>query len=102
MNQRAIDLSVMARGQLTWVGPGVRALTMSELLSWLTIRIAVDSDARLGEIGEDFGLSQASTERRGRAWFRQMMSRGDGVVVIAAGPEHREGPPPNGTGKAWP
>lgn len=91
MNQRSLDLSVMARGQLAWVGPGVQTLTMSELLSWLTIRMVVASDTRLREIAEDFGLMQASTEWRGRAWFRQMLSRGDGVTVIAAGPRHREG-----------
>jgi hypothetical protein len=37
VNQRAIDLSVMARGQLAWIGPGVHSLTTSELLSWMTI-----------------------------------------------------------------
>jgi hypothetical protein len=94
MNQRAIDLSVMARGQLAWVGPGVQTLTMSELLSWLTIRLVVGSDARLREIAEDFDLTQASTERRGRAWFRQMMSRGDGVTIIAAGPRYPDDSPP--------
>jgi hypothetical protein len=91
VNQRALDLSVMARGQLAWVGPGVQTLTMSELMHWLTVRMVVSSDARLREIAEDFGLIQASTERRGKVWFRQMLSRGDGVTVIAAGPEHREG-----------
>ena len=94
MNQRAIDLSVMARGQLAWVGPGVHSLTTSELLSWMTIRIAVNEDARLREIAEDFGLTQASTQRRGRAWFRQAMSRRDGLIVIAARPHHY-GPPPD-------
>lgn len=93
MNQRAIDLAVMARGQLSWVGPRIHSLTMSELLSWMTIRIAVNDDVRLREIAEDFGLTQASTQRRGRAWFRQAMSRGDGLIVIAAGPHH-DGPPP--------
>jgi hypothetical protein len=94
VNQRALDLSVMARGQLAWVGPGVHSLTTSELLTWMTIRIAVNDDVRLREIAEDFDLRQASTERRGRAWFRQAMSRGDGLIVIAAGPHH-EGPPPS-------
>ena len=92
MNQRALDLAVMARGQLTWLGPGVHSLTVSELLSWLVIRITVVSDERLREIAEDFNLTQASTERRGKVWFGQVASKGDGVVVIAAGPTHQGEP----------
>ena len=61
-------------------------------LSWLVIRITVVSDERLREIAEDFNLTQASTERRGKVWFGQVASKGDGVVVIAAGPTHQGEP----------
>jgi hypothetical protein len=73
-------------GQYAWLGPGIRMLTVSELMQWMTIRIAVTSDERLREVAADLGLVQATTERRGRVWWRQVMSRGDGVVMIAAGP----------------
>jgi len=85
----------MARGQLTWIWPGVRSLSVSELLSWLTIRIGVTTDERLREVAEDLGLEQATTQRRGRVWWRQAESRGDGVVMIAAGPAHDGQPPAN-------
>jgi len=78
-------------GQYACLGPGIRMLTVSELMRWMTIRITVTTDERLREVADDLGLMQATTERRGRVWWRQVMSREDGVVMIAAGPS-REGP----------
>jgi len=86
VNQRARDFAVLMAGQYAFLGPGIRMLTVSELMRWMTIRIAVTSDARLREVADDLGLVQATSERRGRVWWRQVMSRGDGVVMIAAGP----------------
>ena len=93
MNQRGRDLSVVMGGQLAWVGPGVRLLSVSELMQWMTIRMEVIDDARLLEIADDFDLRQATLERRGRAWFRQVTSKEGKVIMIAAGPRHT-GPVP--------
>ena len=95
MNQRARDLVVVMSAQLAWLGPGVRSMSVTEMSSWLTIRVGVANDERLREVAEDLGLEQATTQRRGRTWWRQAESRGDGVVMIAAGPYH-EGEPPEG------
>jgi len=95
VNQRGRDLSVVMGGQLAWVGPGVRLLSVSELLEWMTIRMECVDDARLLEIAEDFDLRQASLQRLGRTWFRQVTSTEGKVIMIAAGPRHT-GPAPEG------
>ncbi len=93
VNQRAIDLSVVMRGQLAWVGPGTCSLSASELASWLFIRIGMTDDDALRALAVDMGLTQARTTRRGRIWWREVESRADGLVVVAAGP-HQTGEPP--------
>lgn len=95
MNQRGRDLSTVMGGQLAWVGPGVRLLSVSELAEWMTIRMEAIDDTRLMEIADDFDLRQATLERRGRAWFRQVTSREGRLIMIAAGPRHT-GPAPEG------
>jgi hypothetical protein len=47
VNQRGRDLSTIMGGQLAWVGPGVRLLSVSELMAWQTLRMEVVDDARL-------------------------------------------------------
>lgn len=95
MNQRGRDLTTIMGGQLAWVGPGVRLLSVSELASWMTIRMECLDDARLLEIADDFDLRQASIQRHGRVWFRQVTSMEGKVIMIAAGPRH-EGAAPEG------
>jgi hypothetical protein len=95
VNQRARDLVVVMAGQLAWLGPDVRSLSVVVMLSWTTIRVGVANDERLREVAEDLGLTQATTQRRGRVWWRQAEARGEGVVMIAAGPHHEGEPPAN-------
>ena len=60
-----------------------------------SIRLEVVDDARLLEIAEDFDLRQASLQRLGRTWYRQVTSTEGQVIMIAAGPRHT-GPMPEG------
>ena len=88
MNQRALALAESLRGQLADLGPGVRSVSADESLSWLFVRIGAATDEILRRVADDLGLSQARTARKGRVWWREAVSRADGVVVVAAGPHH--------------
>ena len=88
MNQRALALAESLRGQRAALGPGVRSVSADESLSWLFVRIGAVTDEILRRVADDLGLSQARTARKGRVWWREAVSRADGVVVVAAGPHH--------------
>jgi hypothetical protein len=98
VKQRARDLHVVLEGVRASLGPGTRSVSVDALLSWTMIRIGVATDDYLRALAEDLGLDQARTERRGRIWFRQATGKGNGLVVVAAGPYH-EGTPPGETTK---
>lgn len=88
MNQRAVALAAALREQLSALGPGVRSVSADETLSWLFVRIGTATEEILRRVADDLGLAQARTARKGRVWWREAVSKADGVVVIAAGPHH--------------
>jgi hypothetical protein len=93
MNQRALALAEGLRHQLAALGPGVRSVSVHEFLSWTLIQVGVATDDALRALAADLGLAQARTAQRGRIWWREASSKGDGLLVVAAGPHH-EGTPP--------
>ena len=93
MKQRAHDLDVILEGVRASLGPGTVSVSVTAMLTWRLIRIGVATDDQLRALAEDFGLDQARTQRRGKVWFRSAEGREDGLVVVAAGPNH-EGDPP--------
>jgi hypothetical protein len=96
VNQRALDLAVLLRGVLASLGPCACSVSITVVSSWTLIRASVSNDNALRALAEDLGLDQARTERRGRLWWRQASSQGDGMVVVAAGPYQEVDPPPEG------
>jgi len=48
----------------------------------------VATDEILQRLADDLGLSEARTAQKGRVWWREAVSKADGVVVVAAGPHH--------------
>ncbi|HWU88958.1 MAG TPA: hypothetical protein VN253_16945 [Kofleriaceae bacterium] len=88
MNQRGSDFASTIRGWLAAFGPGVRSVSVQQFASWTVVKIGVVSDHVLQQLAADLGLDQARTAQRGRAWFRQVYSSVDGVVVVAVGPAH--------------
>lgn len=88
MNQRALELAAALRDHLAALGPGVRSVSADESLSWLFVRIGTATDDILRRVADDLGLAQARTARKGRVWWREAVSKADGVVVVAAGPHH--------------
>lgn len=88
MNQRCLDLSTLLLGQLAWLGPDARSLSVHVLAPWTFVRMGLATDAGLRTLAVDFGLDLARTERHGRVWYRRAHSRQDGLIVIAAGPYH--------------
>ena len=46
------------------------------------------TDEILLRLADDLGLSEARTAQKGRVWWREAVSKADGVVVMAAGPHH--------------
>lgn len=88
MNQRALALAESLRGQLVAIGPGVRSVSADESLSWLFVRIGAATDEILRRVADNLGLMQTRTARKGRVWWREALSRVNGVVVVAAGPHH--------------
>ena len=95
MKQKAVDLWTVLCGQLGSLGPGARSVSLHSFLTWDVVRVGVANDEQLRDVADDLGLVQARTERRGRIWWREVTSRADGLIVIAAGP-YRPGEPPDG------
>ena len=97
MNQRCLDLAILLGGQRAALGPGVRSVSIDSFMRWDLIRIGMATDEQLRVLAEDLELTQAARERRGRIWWRTATARGEGLVVVAAGPYH-EGKPPDEAG----
>lgn len=103
MNQRALDLSVILRGHLASLGSAARSLSVHEFASWTLVRIDVATDEALAALAEDLGLEEARIQRqpRHRFWWREALSRIDGLLIVGVGPYHAGRPPP-GAGMTQP
>ena len=90
MSPRALRLADVLCGQLAELGPGACSLSVTPCSTWQLIRIGAASHDVLRHLADDLGLDQARTGSR--VWWRQMLSRPNGAVVVSAG-LHRSGLP---------
>jgi hypothetical protein len=78
--KRALDLANVLGGQLAELGPGVCALSVSELASWHLVRVGAASSDVLFRLADHLGLDQGRTGR-----WRGMWPGAKGAVVVTAG-----------------
>lgn len=90
MSPRAIRLADILGDQLAELGPGVRTLSVAACSTWQLIKIGAASNDVLRRLAEDLQLDQARTGPG--IWWRQMVPRPSGAIVVSAS-VHRGGAP---------